>query len=158
MAKQVREYASELKELAAIRGFIEAECRRVWGAEGGGRGRHPANSTESALDQLLLAVQETATNIVRHGYHDEDSRPIRVVLEASPEEVRLLFCYPGRAFDPEKVPPPVFDGSREGGFGVYLIRQLVDEVQYYRDNTGLCSIHLHKKRPQASHQEFQPCS
>lgn len=149
MPKQVREYASELKELAALRAFIEAECRQAWGVVGGGRGHHTVSPTESALDQLLLAVQETATNIVRHGYFDEGSRPIRVVLEASPDEVQLLFCYPGKPFDPESVPPPVFDGTREGGFGVYLIRQLVDEVRYHRDHTGLCSIQLNKKRSPA---------
>ncbi len=147
MAKQVREYASELKELAAIRAFIETECRRAWGAEGSGRTYSQVGPTEAALDQLLLAVQEAATNIIRHGYDDADSRPIRVVLEIGPDEVCLLFSYPGKAFDPDKVPPPVFDGTQEGGFGVYLIKKLVDEVRYHRDSSGLCSIHLHKKRP-----------
>jgi serine/threonine-protein kinase RsbW len=151
MAKQVREYASDLKHLATIRAFIEAECRRAWEVEVPARSPHAGSPAELALDQLLLAVQEAATNIVRHGYEDEANRPIRVVLEVSPDEVQLLFCYPGKEFDPETVPPPVFDGSKEGGFGVYLIRQLVDEVRYHRDSAGLCSIHLHKKRSPAKH-------
>jgi len=158
MAKQVREYASELKQLAAIRAFIEEECRRDWGAARSAGGTHPANAAEIALDQLLLAVTETASNIVRHGYQDEARRPIRVVLEVSPDEVRLFFHYPGREFDPERVPPPVFDGTREGGFGIYLIRQLVDEVHFHRDSTGLCSVHLRKKRSPAVPQEAQSCS
>jgi len=158
MAKQVREYVSELTQLAAIRAFIEEECRRGWGAARSGGGTHPATAVETALDQLLLAVQETASNIVRHGYHDEASRPIRVVLEVSADEVRLFFHYPGRDFDPEQVPPPAFDGTREGGFGIYLIRQLVDEVHYHRDSTGLCSVHLRKKRSPAVPQEAHSCS
>ncbi len=155
MAQQVREYPSELQHLAALRTFIEAECRRVWGMTG----NHAFPAAESALDQLLLAVQETATNIVRHGYRDESHRPIRVVLEAEADEVRLAFHYPGRSFDPDAVPPPVFDGSKEGGFGVYLIRRLVDEVRYQRDSSGLCSVHLRKKRsPALPPQESEACS
>ncbi len=158
MAKQVREYASELKQLASIRAFIEEECRRAWGVARTGGGAHSASPGEAALDQLLLAVQETATNIVRHGYHDDARRPIRVVVEVSPDEVWLLFHYPGRDFDPEQVPPPCFDGTREGGFGVYLIQKLVDEVRYHRDSTGLCSVQLRKKRSPAAPQESQSCS
>jgi serine/threonine-protein kinase RsbW len=142
MARHTREFANELSQLAGLRAFILTECRRAWGAH-----------AEDALDQLMLAVQEAATNILRHGYRDEGRRPIRLAIEIEPDRVHLAFIYPGRHFDPEKVLPPVFDGSREGGFGVYLIRQLVDEVRYTRDSEGMCGIHLVKKRHPVSSQE-----
>jgi len=137
MTRVIRSYVSELGQLSAMRAFIVAECRRAWG---------PA-ADEETLNELQLAVQEAATNIVRHGYRDEGRRPIQLVLEADPAQVVLTFLYPGREFDPGAVPPPAFDGSREGGFGVFLIRQLVDEVVYDSDTNGLCRIRLLKKRP-----------
>jgi len=151
LAQQIREYPSELDQLAAMRAFILTECRKA------SRGCE-APEADEALDQLLLAVHEAATNIIRHGYQDEAGRPIRLIVEIDSDRVHLWFFYPGRHFDPAQVAPPVFDGTREGGFGVYLIRQLVDEVYYTRDSSGLCSIHLIKKRNPLSPQEHQVCN
>src|SRR5262249_60667467 len=47
-------------------------------------------------------------------------------------------------FDPAMVQPPVFDGSRDGGFGVYIIAHCVDEVRYVRDEQGENCICLMK--------------
>jgi anti-sigma B factor antagonist len=47
------------------------------------------------------------------------------------------------------VAPPAFDGSRQGGFGVYLIKQTVDEVHYFCDARGRCGVRLVKKRAPA---------
>jgi serine/threonine-protein kinase RsbW len=147
MPQQSREYPCHLAQLAAMRGFVLAECGRAWTTQG-----------EESLDQLLLAVHEAATNIIRHGYADDAGRPIRLVLEIESDRAHLWFSYPGRHFDPEQVAPPAFDGTRDGGFGVYLIRQLVDEVHYTRDTAGMCAIHLVKKRHPIPPQEHQACN
>ena len=52
----------------------------------------------------------------------------------------------GKPFDPKEARPPSFDGSRDGGFGVYLISQSVDEVCYSRDAAGRNCISLTKYR------------
>lgn len=142
MARHTREFPSDLAQVAAMRAFIAGECRRAW-----------SGHVEHALDQLLLAVHEAATNIIRHGYQDDAGRLIRLVLEIDPDRAQVVFSYPGRHFDPDRVPYPVFDGTREGGFGVYLIRQLVDEVHYTRDGASQCGIQLVKKRQPATPQE-----
>jgi anti-sigma regulatory factor (Ser/Thr protein kinase) len=48
----------------------------------------------------------------------------------------------GDSFDPAAVPPPALDGSRESGFGLYIIRKCVDDVQYVRDQRGRHCIAL----------------
>lgn len=40
------------------------------------------------------------------------------------------------AFDPDDVPDPVFDCSKDGGFGLFIIVQSVDEVAYLIDEHG----------------------
>jgi serine/threonine-protein kinase RsbW len=136
MVQQTLEFASDLAELASMRGFILEACRRAWGSQ-----------DAETVDQVLLAMQEAATNIVRHGYQDAARRPIRLALRVDGHQVCLDFSYHGIAFDPASVPPPAFDGSRLGGFGVYLIRKLVDEVIYSSDSTGRCTVRLVKRRP-----------
>jgi anti-sigma regulatory factor (Ser/Thr protein kinase) len=42
----------------------------------------------------------------------------------------------GATFGPEGVAPPNFDGSRDSGFGLFIIAQSVDEVRYSCDASG----------------------
>jgi anti-sigma regulatory factor (Ser/Thr protein kinase) len=75
----------------------------------------------------------------------QPGKPIEVVVEPDEDSVSVWLNHRGRSFDPTNVPPPNFDGSKESGFGVYLIRQLVDEVRYYQDENGQCVVRLFKK-------------
>jgi len=120
------EVTSTATELALIRTFVHTFCqelpRRVLEAEG--------------LSQLDLAVTEAASNIMRHAYHGCTDQRIQVTAEAFADHVRIRLWHRGTAFDPATVEPPVFDGSRDSGFGVYIIAHCVDEVRYIRDERG----------------------
>ena len=101
---------------------------------------------EEGLSQLELAVTEAASNIMRHAYHGRTDQRIQVTAEAFADRICLRLWHHGTAFDPATVQPPVFDGSRDGGFGVYIIAHCVDEVRYVRDERGENCICLVKKR------------
>ena len=49
-------------------------------------------------------------------------------------------------FELGAAPPPVLDGSRESGFGIYLMTNSVSEVQYSRDDRGKHCIALVQNR------------
>jgi serine/threonine-protein kinase RsbW len=131
-----QEYPSDLKQLAAMRQLVRQACRAVWGVTG----------SEEAINQVELAVDEAAANIVLHAYEGEPGRPIELVVEIDPEEVAISLYHCGRDFDQTAVVPPSFDGGREHGFGVYLIHQLVDQVTYLHNEQGRSGIRLVKKR------------
>jgi anti-sigma regulatory factor (Ser/Thr protein kinase) len=46
------------------------------------------------------------------------------------------FRHRGPAFDPLSVPSPLFDGSREGGFGIYIVLRSTDDVHFGREPDG----------------------
>lgn len=89
-----------------------------------------------AIDELALALAETLDNVIEHAYA---GRPGGVVLvEAAVERaggVRLEVRDRGPAFDPtaaaDPAPVPLEERSF-GGFGLKLVRSLVDEVRYER--------------------------
>jgi anti-sigma regulatory factor (Ser/Thr protein kinase) len=135
MERVSKEFASDLAQLGAMRAFVREECVSAWGPEG-----------EEALARLELALGEAAANIVLHAYRGQGGRPIEVSVEACPEQVCVWLFHEGEGFDPQAAPPPVFDGSHESGFGLYLIRQCVDEVEYCRDERGRHGVRLLKKR------------
>jgi anti-sigma regulatory factor (Ser/Thr protein kinase) len=137
MATAIRTYSSELSQLAQMREFVGEVCVRVW----------PEAAADSAIRELQLALCEAAANVVRHAYEDAPGRCIDLEIEADSERVRLTLRHDGVPFDPTAAVPPDFDGSREGGFGVYMMEQLADEVAYLREADGRSAVRLVKKRP-----------
>ncbi len=100
---------------------------------------------DDRLEDLRIAVSEACTNAVEA--HQAVGREQRVVLrcliEAESLQVRVEDS--GNGFDPTTVPrPPVGDPSQlnsERGWGLQLIRALVDDVTFIPTNEGT-AVHL----------------
>ncbi len=129
------ELSSDLGELARARELVRELC-----------GRMPAPPDEEYVSGLELAVTEVVSNIIKHAYRGRPDQAIHLRAEVSADQISLLLRHRGEPFDPRNVRPPSFDGSRESGFGVYLIRQSVDEARYYRDELGHNCVSLVKRR------------
>jgi anti-sigma B factor antagonist len=136
MLRVSRRFESVLTEMAAMRALTAEVCRQAWAC----------TDDDEQLGKLQLALTEAAANIIRHAYDGEAGRPIVLELQASPDQVRLTLFHEGRDFDPKAAPAPAFDGSREGGFGLYMIARLVDEVFYFRDAGGQRGVRLVQRR------------
>lgn len=115
-----RDFTSDLTQLAEIRQFVRACCEAAW----------PRETSAEVFIELDLAVQEAAANVIHHAYGNTAGQPIHLDVSALPDEVEVILTHHGADFDPVGVPSPRFDGSRTGGFGVHLIRELMDEVEY----------------------------
>ena len=102
--------------------------------------------SEDHIDRLELAATEAASNIIRHAYRGRTDQRVQIEADGFADRIFLRLYYLGEAFDPETVAPPAFDGSRQGGFGVYIVGRSVDEVRYTRDERGRNCIWLKKNR------------
>ena len=131
--------SSRLTELEAIRTFVRAFCEKL----------PPPALPDHALNLLELAVNEAASNVMRHAYEGREDGRIVVEADANDERVCVRLRHEGKPFDPAQAAPPTFDGTREGGFGVYLIAQSVDEVVYDQDEGGQNTVTLVKMRAPA---------
>lgn len=136
IARTQFETTSTLAQLPLIRARVRSFCQDL--------PRRVLN--EERLSQLELAVTEAASNIIRHAYRGRTDGRVQVVAEAFGDRIVVQFFHQGAAFDPTIVQPPIFDGSREGGFGVYLIAHSVDEVSYIHDEQEGHCVRLVKKR------------
>jgi anti-sigma regulatory factor (Ser/Thr protein kinase) len=76
-----------------------------------------------------LAVSETGANIVRHNPETLPGSDFHVSVRAIATGLEVVFHYIGRPFDPVG-PEPDFEGGRDNGFGLYIVRNSVDEVHY----------------------------
>jgi anti-sigma regulatory factor (Ser/Thr protein kinase) len=81
--------------------------------------------------QIELAASEIVTNIISHAYR-ESSGEIRVRLTLDVDRLQVDTFDDGASFDIEQVPQPDLDPDalQEGGYGLYLVRQVVDEIAY----------------------------
>jgi PAS domain S-box-containing protein len=136
LARAEMEIRSDLRDLSRAREFVRTFCRALPGS--------PLDEDREA--ELELAVNEAASNVMKHAYHGRADQRIHLEAEAFPDHVAVRLHHLGDPFDPSAVPPPTFDGSRESGFGVYLITRSVDSVRYYRDERGGNCIALVKMR------------
>lgn len=80
-----------------------------------------------------LALREALANAIRHGCRDDVTQYVqcRVTYE-EPDDVVLVVRDPGPGFDPAAVPDPLDAGNRlnAGGRGLFLMRRLMDHVQF----------------------------
>ncbi|NUN09925.1 MAG: ATP-binding protein [Ignavibacteriaceae bacterium] len=112
---------STTEELSAIRDFIRQSIS-------------PAGITDEAMDKIILAVDEASTNVVKHAYHYAKDKEIKIQLELKSESCVVTITDFGDSFDPNEIPQPnmkqYLEEKRVGGLGLYLMRTLMDEVQY----------------------------
>jgi len=118
---------NSLAALAQLHAAIGEFCRR--------RAIH--SDIEFKVD---LALEEVFTNIVRHGYDDNDPHEIVVRLHGDREKVRITIDDDGRHFNPLMAPAVDLNAAlserRVGGLGVHLVRRLMDQVRYQRRAGG----------------------
>jgi len=85
--------------------------------------------------EIDLAVQEALVNAVVHGCKEDASKSIGCRLEGDAQgRVLITVSDPGPGFRPESLPDPKQPEKiyKDHGRGVYLIRELMDEVHFER--------------------------
>ena len=86
---------------------------------------------QQTIYNIQLAVHEGCTNIVDHAYVDEDGRiTVNLMLGWSPPHIIVELHDNGRSFDPSSIAEPNFDEPQVRGYGLFLMRQIMDEVEY----------------------------
>jgi serine/threonine-protein kinase RsbW len=83
--------------------------------------------------EVALAVQEALANAVVHGCGNDPSKQVRCRLQSDPRgQIVIIVTDPGPGFSPEVLSDPKRRGNlyADHGRGVYLIRQLMDEVSF----------------------------
>lgn len=94
-----------------------------------------ATSDSREIGRIILAVDEALSNIIEHAYKECGERSeISIIIDADPTRFEVLIVDSGKEFDPSNIPvPDVREHVREGkkgGLGIFLMRQIMDEVKY----------------------------
>jgi len=98
--------------------------------------RHQLSAETS--HNVKVALDEILTNIISYAYDDTREHIIVIRLSLDQEKLTVEVEDDGRPFNPLNVPEPdtkeLLEERPIGGLGIYLVRKLIDELEYRRQN------------------------
>jgi serine/threonine-protein kinase RsbW len=126
---------ADLKDLAAIRQFVEEVAKRGHG-------------DTSAIQDMVIAVNEAVTNVLIHGYRGQ-SGIIEVEVSYHNHDLMVRLYDQAPLFDPTTVPSPKIapslDQAHLGGMGIHMMRELTDRLIYTTTDDGRNELTLIKE-------------
>jgi len=95
--------------------------------------------------KLRVALSEALSNAIIYGNGLDASKPVEVVLRVVGRRVEIHITDQGAGFDPETIPDPTAADRLEcpDGRGLFLIRNLVDDVMFNDRGNAICLV-LHR--------------
>lgn len=125
MAKVTKNYIlkipSQTDNLELIRNFVSGVAKKVG-----------FNAEES--NKIELAVDEACTNVIKHAYRHDATKDIDVAIKIDYQKLTVVVTDRGKSFEFHEVELPdmkqYLAELRVGGLGIYLMKTLMDEVEY----------------------------
>lgn len=90
------------------------------------------NIDPNLYPNILISLTEAVNNAMQHGNRFDDQKTILVSCREKPHQILLTISDEGSGFDPVKIPDPTARDhiQEEGGRGVFLMKQLTDEIHF----------------------------
>ncbi|UCD85961.1 MAG: ATP-binding protein [Deltaproteobacteria bacterium] len=124
----------DVQELAAIRDRVEKQSASM-------------NLSDEEAYQIVSAVDETCTNIIKHAYQGKEGN-IEISLKVDSERFEIEVADKGIYFDPTLNIPQEIDqekiGRQKGGLGLFIIKKTMDDLNYRFTMSGENKLHLVK--------------
>jgi serine/threonine-protein kinase RsbW len=112
---------SQTENLSEIRDFVSGNALE-------------AGIPSSTIDNIILAVDEACTNIIKHAYKLSPKGEIIIRIDYDEEKFTITIIDYGKSFEPDRIPRPdlqkYYLEHRVGGLGMYLMKSLMDNVEY----------------------------
>lgn len=89
-----------------------------------------AGMDENEKCQVVLAVDEACTNIIRHSYEGATDKPILCEGRLEGNSIVFVLRDYGKKVDLAKIRARDLSDVRPGGLGVHFIREVMDSVEF----------------------------
>lgn len=112
---------SRTENLSGIRDFIASAAKS-------------SGIIQDDVENIMLAVDEACSNIIKHAYKWDPEGEIKINLELTNGMFTVIIQDKGVSFEPDLIPEPdlqkYYRQNRVGGLGMYLMKSLMDDVKY----------------------------
>jgi anti-sigma regulatory factor (Ser/Thr protein kinase) len=117
---------NQIDELSRIAGFLD-ELAEEW------------DLPMPLVLSINLVLEEALTNVILYGFDDENKHTISIEFGKSGDLLTISIIDDGHEYDPTlKEDPDITLAADErpiGGLGIYLIKKIMDIVEYQRINS-----------------------
>jgi serine/threonine-protein kinase RsbW len=102
---------------------------------------------EDTISDLALAVSELVNNAIEHGSEGDQEKKFTVVLSSRQGEIEISVTDEGPGFDPDDLPDPLADENllKPSGRGLFIVKSLVDQIQFSFPPDGGTTVIVKKK-------------
>jgi len=104
-----------------------------------------------AVADLEVAVTEAISNVIRHSYDNDEGQEVHLCMTVNAEKLTITITDSGKHFDRSAQAPVDLDVPHAGGYGLYLIEEIMDEVEWESLSPRGNRLHLAKNRGSTDH-------
>ncbi|MCS6895801.1 MAG: ATP-binding protein [Bacteroidia bacterium] len=138
MSKASLSFGASTENLPIIRHFVQTHLRA----------KVPSSVL---LNQITVAVEELCANSILHGNAENPQKELRLELHVQKHTLHIYLYDPAPPYDLHAYPsePTLLRAgtNRPGGFGIYLIRRLIDRIDVRKCKGGSSVYHMVKQLP-----------
>ncbi len=91
---------------------------------------------DNIIWEIRLILEEIVTNIISYGYEDKENHIIVVSIDTGEKDITISIKDDGIPYNILEHPKPdleiPFQDRDIGGLGIYMVREIMDEVNYKR--------------------------
>lgn len=93
---------------------------------------------EIQMNKVMVSLTEAVNNAIIHGNKGNPRNTVRIRCEVLPGWLLFMVDDEGSGFRPDKVKNPLKKENlfRESGRGIFLMRTLMDKVEFSTEHTG----------------------
>ena len=100
---------------------------------------HVIHLDEILFHKLMISLTEAVNNAIIHGNRNNPAKRVRVECEILPGWLMVIVEDQGKGFKPEAVGNPLKKENllKESGRGIFLMRTLMDRVEFESSRSGM---------------------
>ena len=128
---------SDLNEIPKVERFTEKVSEKM-------------NFTEEEKDSLAISITEIVSNAISHGNKKDKNKKVVIKYQLSPKSLTISVQDEGKGFDEKKIADPLDPKNllKESGRGVYIVRTLMDKLEFEYNKTGTLTRIVKNKKHQ----------
>ena len=98
--------------------------------------------SESENDDLGIVTTELVNNAIHHGNKNDPTKKVKILFTVDSKKLELRIYDEGNGFDPDKLKDPLAPENlfSESGRGIFLIRNLMDSLDFEFSDSGTETI------------------
>jgi len=102
---------------------------------------------DNIVADLAISATELINNAIVHGNQSDPDKTVKIILEFQNDCLTISISDQGSGFEPAEIPNPIADENllKEAGRGIFIVRNLVDDLQIEKNPEGGTRMIIIKK-------------